>query len=174
MNITNTNIKDNWYVVQSFSGKEEDAKKRIETVLPEQISVFLPKRILKIRRAGKNITEERSLYPGYFFVQGDLDSETAKNIKLQKNVVRILGNGYEPQPLSKDDVNFLLNLTKGEEKVGISKAIVEDKKVKIIDGPLKGIEGCIKKVDKRKGRAKVLIPIMNRKVIVDLCFEMIE
>ena len=58
--------------------------------------------------------------------------------------------------------------------MGLSKAIMVNKRVKIVEGPLKGMEGNIKKVDKRKGRIKVAIPLMKREVLVNLSFEMIE
>ena len=40
-------------------------------------------------------------------------------------------------------------------EIGFSKVFKKGENVTVIDGPLKGLEGMIIKIDKRKGRAKV-------------------
>jgi transcription termination/antitermination protein NusG len=43
----------------------------------------------------------------------------------------------------------------------------------VINGPLKGLEGKIVKVDKRKGRAKVKLDLYDESFLVDLSFELL-
>jgi transcriptional antiterminator NusG len=47
-------------------------------------------------------------------------------------------------------------------------------KVRIIDGPLKDFEGIIIDVDSRKGRAKVMLDILNETKKVDLGLTVIK
>jgi len=51
---------------------------------------------------------------------------------------------------------------------------MEGERVKIIEGPLKGYEGLIKKIDKRKKRAKVIFSIAGELKSVDLAIEVME
>lgn len=50
----------------------------------------------------------------------------------------------------------------------------ENQKIKVIEGPLQGIEGFIIKVNKRKRRAKVKLDIAESVIILDLAFEVME
>ena len=43
-----------------------------------------------------------------------------------------------------------------------------------MEGPLKGLEGLIIKVDKRKKRAKIKMDFANDSILIDLGFELIK
>jgi transcriptional antiterminator NusG len=55
------------------------------------------------------------------------------------------------------DLDFVRLLMKNNGVYKISRAVSEGSKIKIIDGPLKDLEGGIIKVNRRKGRALVRI-----------------
>lgn len=67
---------------------------------------------------------------------------------------------------------------KGNSKnmeVQISRVSVsEDDKITILSGPLKNMEGCIKKIDLHRRIAKVEVNFMNRKTVIHLGIEMVE
>ncbi|WP_049783334.1 KOW motif-containing protein [Mahella australiensis] len=62
----------------------------------------------------------------------------------------------------------LLALTKASEIIGLSTCSLTDGRIIVLNGPLKGYEGIIVSVDKRKGRAKVRMNIMGYERLVDL------
>jgi len=49
----------------------------------------------------------------------------------------------------------------------------EDSRIVVVEGPLMGLEGRIVKVDRRKGRAKIMLDLYNDSFSIDLAFEVI-
>lgn len=62
----------------------------------------------------------------------------------------------------------LLRLLGNTDIITYSKIHLENSEVYVNSGPLKGMEGLIKKVDRHKKRAKVLIKFMGSEKLVDL------
>jgi transcriptional antiterminator NusG len=57
----------------------------------------------------------------------------------------------------------------------VSKVRFDEKnRIVVIDGVMKGLEGNIVKVDRRKGRAKIRLDIYDNSFLIDLSFEAIE
>ena len=50
----------------------------------------------------------------------------------------------------------------------------EHDRICVVEGPLKGLEGLIIKVDKRKKRAKIKMDFANENLLIDLGFELIK
>ena len=50
----------------------------------------------------------------------------------------------------------------------------ENKSIRIVSGPLKGLEGMIVHVDRRKGRAKVRLAMYDNSFEVDFGFDSLE
>ncbi|MBY9083165.1 KOW motif-containing protein, partial [Paenibacillus sp. HN-1] len=46
--------------------------------------------------------------------------------------------------------------------------------IHVVSGPLTGKEGIIKKIDKHKNRAKILLSMVNTAVLVDVGIELIS
>ncbi len=134
------------------------------------------KRKLKLRRRGKWQEKTSSIFPGYIFVRREkIDLSLYNKIKRIKGFVRFLKSNNNIQPLSRKDEEIILHFLKFGDT--IDKSLVtfdENQRIKVISGPLKGIEGLIVKVNKRKGRAKVRIQMETSSFLVDLPFEIIN
>ncbi|MCX7031488.1 MAG: KOW motif-containing protein, partial [Spirochaetes bacterium] len=50
----------------------------------------------------------------------------------------------------------------------------ENRRIRVVSGPLQGLEGSIVKVDRRKGRAKVRLDIYADAFEIDFGFEILE
>ena len=50
----------------------------------------------------------------------------------------------------------------------------ENKRIRVTEGALKGLEGHIVKVDKRKRRAKVKLALYDDSFLIDFGFELME
>ena len=74
----------------------------------------------------------------------------------------------------KEEIEQILMLADKKGIIDISKAFIENDRVRITDGPLKGREGIIIKTDKRKGRAKVKFSINEKLLSIDLGIEIIK
>ena len=53
-------------------------------------------------------------------------------------------------------------------------SVSEDDVITILSGPLKNMEGCIKKIDLHRRIAKVEVDFMNQKTVIHLGIEMVD
>jgi transcriptional antiterminator NusG len=89
--------------------------------------------------------------------------------------VRFLRESSSPTPLSPRDVLLLRHFISFGDYADTSKVIFdEDDRIVVLEGPLKGLEGRIVKVNRRKGRAKVLLDMYGEQFPIDLGFEVVE
>lgn len=89
-------------------------------------------------------------------------------------MARLLKTGEEITPLSDGEVALLLKMGGEKQKVEMSTGIIEGDLVHIFTGPLQGMEGMIKKIDRHKRMAYLEIEIFGRKVEMQAGLEIIK
>ncbi|MBN1686265.1 MAG: KOW motif-containing protein, partial [Spirochaetales bacterium] len=88
---------------------------------------------------------------------------------------KFLRNNRDVQALTGEDRELLLHFLKIGEVVEKSKVYFDaDNKIRVTEGALKGLEGKIVKVDRRKKRAKVKLSLYEDSFLVDFGFELME
>lgn len=165
-----------WYVVQVRTGTEENIKIQCERTVPDSIleRCFIPYYEERKRRQGSWTTLKRILFPGYVFaVTGDVE-ELYQQLKHVLGLTKILGSGRVIIPLSDDEVNFMERLGGKEQLVGMSEGIIEGGQVRIYQGPLQGMEGYVKKIDRHKRKAWLEIGMFGRMQMVQVGLEIVE
>ena len=94
-----------------------------------------------------------------------------------KNVIgltKILGAGNEVVPLNLEEVDFLKQLGCEEQVVEVSEGVIEGGTWFVTRGPLQGLEGCIRKIDRHKRVAYLGIEMMGRLVETQVGLEIVE
>jgi transcriptional antiterminator NusG len=166
-----------YYAIQIFTGQEDDFSKLLLPRLRDR-KVFVPKRILDIRRRGKVKRESTPVFPGYAFVEfEDILKELDAYWEVRKTpgFVRFLGDNASPTPLTDKDLHLLRHFISFGEYADTSKVTFdENDRIVVLEGPLKGLEGLIVKVNRRKGRAKVALDMCNAGFLIDLGFTAVE
>lgn len=167
-----------WYVIQVRSGKEQEFRSlSLRHIKAEnQAELYIPMRCLTIRRHGKELNEQRPVYPGYVFLTTpQLDPEQAGLYRRVPGFQKWLGNAAKPQAMAREDLQILQQFLAYGEVLGISRVqYSSEMRIQVIDGPLKGLEGRIIRVDKRKRRAHVRLDLYRSSFEVDFSFELIE
>ncbi len=172
-----------WYVMQVVSGQENRTICLMEKMISEEIlgSCFAPMRRLRKKFNGtwQEITEK--LFPGYVFLISEQPQLLYEELKQIPALTKILGRCEEYfTPLSEKDVRMLekfqnKTVDSGELTVGISRIAVEEgNQIRILSGPLRELEGQIKKVNLHKRIAVVEVEFMGSKSLVHLGVEMVE
>ncbi|HOV70212.1 MAG TPA: antiterminator LoaP [Clostridia bacterium] len=162
---------DNWYAVFVKTGKEERVSESIREIAGR---VLVPKRVMKERCRGMHRNTIRTLFPGYLFVQTDsMDGSKFTKIKRADNVIKPLFDPAQPKPIDPREMKPVLSLIDDNGVVNMSTAMYQNRQIKIIDGPLKGHEGLITKVDKHHNRVEVLVTIGQNTFKVSLGTEFI-
>lgn len=169
----------NYYVLQVKTRNEdrflELAKQRLaEAGLLEAASALLwPRRKLTIRKKGKKSPSESPIFPGYIFYQAnEFSPQVYWVLKRTSGYIRVLQNKDNIEPLKGDDRKLLLHFLSFGEIVDKSKVTFdENNRIVIMSGPMKGLEGKIVKVDRRKMRAKIQLSLYRESHTIDLGFE---
>ncbi len=140
------------------------------------VRLFWPRRSLRIRRAGKWREMLQPIFPGYLFLEADnLDVDLHHGLRGVPGFLRFLPSNRDVRPVSDSDARPLVGLLRHGEIVRKSIAVFdENNRIRILEGPLKGLEGLIVKVDRRKGRAKVKLDLYDESRLVDFGFTSME
>lgn len=167
-----------YYAIQVWTGKEDEFADRITADPAMNSKTLVPKRAIMIRRAGKNKREERPLFPGYIFLvteASELDSAQRWALRTCRFFVRSLPSTAEPRPVKEKDRRLLAHFMSFGKVADISKvSFGADERIVVLEGPLKGLEGMIVKVDMRKRRAKVRLDMCENSFLVDMGFEILD
>ena len=165
-----------WYVMQVHTGTEENIRCQCQRLISSDIleRCFIPYYQQKKRFQGEWHIQERVLFPGYVFLIAQNLEKLSESLKKVVGMTRLLGTGDEIIPLSQEEINLLLRLGKEEQMVAMSTGIIENDQVKIFTGPLKGMEGCIRKIDRHKRKARITVDMFGRSVDMEVGLEIIS
>lgn len=165
-----------WYVMQVFTGKEETMKqlcqKKIEdkTVLND---CFIPYYEETKRYLGQWHKLRKVLFPGYLFmITENVDALRNELIGISE-FTKILGSDDGFLPLSDLEIALLRSFGGDDMIVGMSTGFIENERVQIIAGPLIGLEGLIRKIDRHKRKAILAVPMCGREIDVQVGLEIL-
>lgn len=166
-----------WYVLFVVGGREETTYEQLQKGNYTNLTFYLPKRKIRERREGTWRDVNRLLFPGYILMEGSLSVKDYYALKKEASIIRILGDEKGPTSVPTDELALLRSLgaidPENKDSIGYSQVMRDGDSITVISGPLKGIQGYIKKIDWRKGRAKVVIPFMQEQRQFDLGIDVI-
>lgn len=134
-------------------------------------------RELTIRRQGVYLKETQPLFSSYLFLQTEekITAETVQTLKKINGFYHFLKSNTDITPLSSADLQILQHFMQLGPKVCSSLVTFdENDRIVVHSGPLKGLEGNIIKVDRRKKRAKIKIDFEDSPMTIDLAFDVME
>jgi len=167
-------MDNNWYAMFVKTGEEDNVKARIEYRMKDEIRIVVPKRRLRERKNGQWFYNIRNLFPGYVLLNGYIDTSKYMNFKTVPGIIKLLTSDKMPLRIEDEEIEIISSLVVNDDIIGFSRLLYENEVVRVVDGPLKSMEGLIVSVDKRKGRAKVRLQFMGEERTVDLGISIIE
>jgi transcriptional antiterminator NusG len=134
------------------------------------------RRSLRIRKRGEWIETLAPIFPGYLFAEAqEISSELFLRVRRLPGFFRFLQSNENIMPLSQEDMQLLSYFLSFGQVVEKSVVYFDaGKRIRVVSGPLKELEGKIVKVDSRKGRAKVKLDMFEHAFLVDFGFEALE
>jgi transcriptional antiterminator NusG len=168
-----------WYAIQTTAGHEKKVRgllaRRIdEDPRPEDEKLvrqaLVPVQDVVEIKAGKKVTVERKLYPGYVLVDMAMSQEALHVVNSVQGVIKFVGTGRMPQPLRQDEVNRLLGVVEeaAEEEAKDEIPFVIGQVVEITEGPFLDFSGTIEEVLPDKGKVRVSVSLFGRPTTVEL------
>ena len=153
------------------TGKEMAVARMMHAVYPEVRAVAARQEKHKSVN-GQKMKVEAVILPSYVFFEAPEDLESIALLP-STDVIRVLS--YEGDwRLAGEDERFAKWLFQYDGLLGFSKAYREGERIRIISGPLKDMEGQIKRVDKRGHSGQVELQFNQKKVLVWLGFDLVD
>jgi len=169
-----------WYVLFVKAGKERKVEQYLRKQLDADISVpFIPLQEILFRRSGIVKKEIKFLFPGYVFIESILSDqqfiqEINPVITRCSDIFGLLKYSNTEISMKESEKNMLISLCNNEYCIEASYGIIEGDKIHIIDGPLKGMESIVRKVNRHKREAVIEMEIMGEVRLVTVALEVVE
>lgn len=160
-----------WYAVQVLAGEEEKMAEKCKKALALQKTgdgmpqnsrnCFIPYYLRMRRYCGKWHVEKKVLFPGYLFLAGEEPEEWRPKLELLSGVSGLLGTGRDAVPLEEEEEWFLKKMGGQEHVVGLSVGNIEQGRLIVTSGPLRGMERYVRKIDRHKRLAWLEMPMLG-------------
>ncbi|GBU28279.1 transcription antitermination protein NusG [Treponema sp. R8-4-B8] len=170
----------NYYAIQARTRSENKYIKLFKSRHPEiNLPIYFPQRELTVSKKGKLKKSLHAIFPGYIFIEAEYKEDVLSKQVFFKEIegfFRFLKSNQDITPLSGHSLDIVLHFIKRTGQIAGSSKVYfdENSRIVVLEGPLKGLEGKIIKVDKRKGRAKISLDLYSDSFSIDLAFEVIE
>ena len=176
-----------FYVVQVAPGMEDRTevliRGRVERGLYDRC--FHPMRHVRKKFHGQWKDLHEKLLPGYVFIQSRSIGELYGELQRVPMLTKVLGRDENWFcALRSQEVAWLELLLEEEQEaeccqsgvaeIGLSQIRAEGDTVTILSGPLKNMEGYIRKIHLHRRIAEVEVDFMGRKTVIHLGIEMVE
>lgn len=169
-----------WYTLHVYSSMEKSVKNALEeriarSDLRESFGqVLLPIERVQEVRNGRKVTSERRMYPGYVFIEMEMNDVTWHLVNSTPRVIEFLGNN-NPVVLSDAEVANIMNAASISAEKPRPKIEFEiGEQVRVKSGAFKDFTGRVDAVDYDKSRLNVYVSIFGRDTPVDLAFNEVE
>lgn len=165
-----------WYVIQVQTGKEEEIIHLIRRYRADGYfeDCFIPKYQSKRRYRGEWHLVNAPLFPGYVFIISNEIEQFYFLLRQLPEFIKLLGTGEKWTPLSEEEVRILQSLTDQSHLMRLSQGCIVGDQVVITDGPLKGMEGCIRKINRHKRVAKVELLMLGQMRQIEVGLEIVR
>lgn len=151
-----------WFALQVTTRREKHVAELLEQ---KGYSPFIPWRRVKERLQGQKPVTDSPLFPGYLFCQ--FQPEANRLVVTTPGVVRILGCGRTPVPLSQDEVKHVRMIVDSRLPSESHRTLHVGSPVIITEGPLCGLVGLLVKF-RKTNRIAVSVSLLCRSVLIEL------
>lgn len=151
-----------WYAAYTWANHE---KRVAEQLAQKEVENFLPLYEAVHRWKDRRARLQLPLFPGYVFVRLPLN-EKLKVLQLH-GVARLVGFGDRPVPLQEGEIESLRRGFHGDMKMEPYPYLSAGKRVRIMRGPLAGLEGILVR---KKGNFRLVLSmdLIMQSVVVDV------
>jgi transcriptional antiterminator NusG len=170
-----------WFVVHTYAGYENKVKSNLESRIASMnmeeriFEVVIPvEDVIEFKNGRKQVVSKK-VFPGYLMVRMDLDDDSWYVVRNTPGVTGFVGLGARPTPLSRREVEGILQVKTGEEGETIKRSRPRleyevGESVRVREGPFADFTGTIAEINEDQLKLKVLVNIFGRETPVELEF----
>jgi transcriptional antiterminator NusG len=176
-----------FFVLRVASNKEDQVrdklarKVKIEGLEAHVGRILVPTERVRSMKGGVRRESDRKLYPGYVFIELELDKDGRIPdkvwfmIKETEGVGDFIGSNGKPTPMSpKDQAKMLEEAERPEEAASLKTDYKKSDKVKVTNGPFENFEGEVDEILGEQGKVRIITTIFGRPTPLELEYWQIE
>jgi transcriptional antiterminator NusG len=174
------NKENKWFILNVMAGQEKRIANDIKSMIMKGqldkyvYDVIIPsKSIVKIKK-GQKVQEDQRLFPGYVFINANLNSEAYNLINSIPKVMGFLGSKNNPEPVGEAKMQEILNLHSQEAIDNKYMMFEVGEALNIIEGPFESFSGVVEEFDSEKQKVKISVLIFGRATSVELDVNQVE
>jgi transcriptional antiterminator NusG len=157
---------DAWYAAWTRSHCERQVAQHLSA---KGFSAFLPEMGHWSTRAGQTRVIRVPMFPSYLFIRAAMDKHCYVEMLKVNGIVRILEDGWTRlTPVPDVQVEAIQRLVDADVPVFPHPHLQHGDQVRVVDGPLTGLEGIFVQDKLRKGRLVLSVDLLGRSVSAEL------
>jgi len=155
-----------WYAVWLRSHHEHLVAQQLSA---KGFHTFLPEIPTWSTRLGTKQAVRTPMFPGYLFVRDAMDKERYINLLKVRGIVRVLEAGWSRlTPVPDEDIDAIQQIVQADVPVFPHAHMSHGDRVRVLEGPLAGLEGIFVQDKPSKGRLVVSVNMLGRSVAVEV------
>jgi transcriptional antiterminator NusG len=161
-----------WYAIWTRSHCERLVAQQLAA---KEFAAFLPEMGVRSRRAGQSGPVNVPVFPGYLFVRHAMDKHSYVEILKARGVVRVLEGGWTRlTPIPDAEVDAIQRLVDAGVPILPHRYFHQGDRMRVVEGPLTGLEGIFVREKPNKGRLVVSINLLQTSVAVEVDCAFVE
>ena len=137
--------------------------------------MFLPRIGAWSRRGGRRYLAQVPMFPGYLFLRHAMEKHSYVEILKARGVVRILERGWtQLTPVADEEVDAIQQLVESGVPVFPHAYFREGDRVRVVEGPLAGLQGAFLRDKPNRGRLVVSVNLLQTSVAVEVDCAFVE
>lgn len=154
-----------WYVAQTQARAEERARLNLER---QGFRTYLPRYKRERRHARRRDVVKAPLFPGYIFVELDLDRSAWRSVNGTFGVVQLVSTGERPAPVPAGVVEEITARAGADGLIELRPpSLRKGEPLEIVSGALAECRGFFERMSDR-ARVVLLLDLLGRKVRVEV------
>lgn len=160
-----------WYVLWTRSHCEQLVLNQLAS---KGFRLFFPRVEAWWRRFGVRHRISVPMFPGYVFLNHALDRHSHLEILKARGLVRILDEAGRPATVPDSEIEAIQRIQDAQLPARSHPYLREGQRVRVIGGPLLGVEGLLVKIKSKKGLLILSVNVMQRSMAVEVDCTLVE
>lgn len=155
-----------WYAIWTRSHCERLVAQQL---MAKGFQPFLPEMTVRPRKADAASVAQRPMFPGYLFLKHSMEKRSYIEILKARGVVRILEGGWHRlTPIADEEMHAIERVIESGASVDSLPYFNQGDRVRVVEGPLAGLEGLFVRDKKNRGRLVVSVKLLQTSVAIEV------
>jgi transcriptional antiterminator NusG len=155
-----------WYAIWTRSHCERLVAQQL---MAKGFQPFLPEMAVRPWKTDAAPIVQRPMFPGYLFLKHSMEKHSYIEILKARGVVRILEGGWHRlTPIADEEMHAIERVIESGATVQSHPYFNQGDRVRVVEGPLAGLEGLFVRDKKNRGRLVVSVKLLQTSVAIEV------